>query len=348
MSITIDRESIGEYRTGSYPGVGEIIWEAGKLDIQVLGLFPNLYELDCSRNRLKTLTGLQACSQLRYLNCMGNRLVNLRGIENCVLLERLECGNNELTTLAGIDRCSGLKFLGCENNRLTDLSPLAYLRRLRTVNRSSNPLMPQTVQVDRLLDATRSTSRSSIYSDNQNVHDTHVQRTVCDSIKSLLSDPVPVFTPASIIDSGLDERAVRLLLEYCEDKTVHSVHRLTYSELLGYVWARIDRSPHRSELCRILSEQVCDAECKCFTGRFNRTLSVLVGFYEDIVIEISDNSRIGAIIIAVQKQLEARAVIDDSKPYSPVEHKRMARTQLLAAGYTESKIDAWINAIDEN
>ena len=347
MSITIDRENICEYRTGYYPGIGEIVWEAGRLSARVLANFPNLYDLHCSCNRLKTLVAVRVCSQLRFIDCTNNKLVSLRGIEGCLLLERLECGGNRLTSLTGIDRCSRLQILNCENNQLADLNPLVYLRGLRVIDRSGNPLVVQTVQVERLLENIRPTaSKSTIYSDRQNVHDTSIQRTVCDSIQRLLTDPKPNFTVECIIESELDEKAIRLILEYCEDKTVHSVHRLTYSELLAYVWARIVRSEHRSELIKILGEQVSDAECQCFTGRFNRTLSVLVGFYEDIIIEISDNSRIGAIITAIQKQLEAQAVIDDSKPYDPIEHRRLAHLQLIEAGYTEAKIKPWVEAID--
>ncbi|CAH6421612.1 Hypothetical protein MVR_LOCUS295 [uncultured virus] len=105
-----------------------------------------------------------------------------------------------------------------------------------------------------------------------------------------------------------------------------------------YVWARISRSEHKHELIKILAEQVTDAECKCVTGRFNRTLSVLVGFYPDIVIEISDSSRIGAIIISIKEQLAK---------YNPVEHRRLASERLTEAGYDETTIEPWMDAITD-
>ncbi|CAH6420513.1 Hypothetical protein MVR_LOCUS149 [uncultured virus] len=154
-----------------------------------------------------------------------------------------------------------------------------------------------------------------------------------------MTDSKPTFSIAMIVESGMDERAIRLLLEYCSDEAVHSVHLLTYLELLSYVWARIDRSEHRAELIKILGEQISDSECKCFTGRFNRTLSVLVGFYDDIVIEISDTARIGAIIIAVKERLEL---------YDPEVHQDLARIALLEAGYDAATIEPWLDAILEN
>ncbi|CAH6420546.1 Hypothetical protein MVR_LOCUS159 [uncultured virus] len=154
-----------------------------------------------------------------------------------------------------------------------------------------------------------------------------------------MTDPVPVFSVQTIIESDLSPHTISLLCEYCTDLTVHSHHLLTYAELLAYVWARVCRSEFKVELLRILEEQVTDSECKCFTGRFNRTLSVLVGFYPDIVISISDSSRIGAIIIAARDMI---------RPYDAVQHRALAHQQLLEAGYTELDIQPWLEAISEH
>ncbi|CAH6420554.1 Hypothetical protein MVR_LOCUS163 [uncultured virus] len=141
-----------------------------------------------------------------------------------------------------------------------------------------------------------------------------------------------------VVESGMDERAIRLLLEYCDDESVHSAHLLSFKELLGYVWTRICRSEHKAELIKILGEQMCDSECKCFTGRINRLVSVLAGFDSDIVIEISDSSRIGAIILAVKEKV---------KPYDPVIHHELAHKLLIEAGYVEDEIQSWIDAIND-
>ncbi|CAH6420509.1 Hypothetical protein MVR_LOCUS148 [uncultured virus] len=91
-------------------------------------------------------------------------------------------------------------------------------------------------------------------------------------------------------------------------------------------------------MIRILGQQVLDSEYKCFTGRFNRTLSVLVGFYPDIFIEISDSSRIGAIILGAKDRLE----LYDSKV-----HHELAKAALLEAGYDEADVRPWLRAISE-
>ena len=298
---------------------------------------PNLEYLYCQKNRLESLRGIENCPRLKELVCSDNRLTILAGIEVCTELLEIQCCNNSLTTLDGIQYCLQLQQIYCYGNQIESLDHIVYLRQLWSLFASANPLGIQTIQVQRFLAHINGTSIDGlIYTDDQNVHDSHIQRTVCESIRCLLTDPKPEFSIEMVLESGLGEKATRLILEFCEDKTVHSVHLLTYIELLSYVWARIDRSEHRSELRIILAEQVRGAECKCFTGRFNRTLSVLVGFYEDIMIEISDNSRIGAIIIAAGTKVGE---------HDPVAHRELARTLLLAAGYDIDIIKPWLEAI---
>ena len=196
----------------------------------------------------------------------------------------------------------------------------------------------QTVQIERLLNRINVNHNSSIYNDNQNIHDVTIQRTVCDSLQALLRDPKPMFSIEDIINSNLSKTTIESLVEYCQDNSVHSIHLITYQELLSYVWQRITKSVHQSELFKILEEQIIDSECKCFTGRFNRALSVLVGFFDDIKINISDKSRIGAIILNSKEKID---------PYDIDKHKEIAIKELIAAGYTGEEIEPWIDAIDE-
>ncbi len=88
---------------------------------------------------------------------------------------------------------------------------------------------------------------------------------------------------------------------------------------------------------KILEEQIADSECKCFTGRFNRTLSVLVGFFDDIKINISDKSRISAIILNSKEKIF---------PYDTIKHKDTATKELIEAGYVEADFKDWIEAIE--
>ncbi len=201
-----------------------------------------------------------------------------------------------------------------------------------------NPIEIPTFQIQRMLDRLRYNRNSSIYNDNQNIHDTEIQRTVCDSIQSLLKDPKNHFSIEDIINSDLNKSTIEFLVEYCQDQTIHSIHLITYIELLSLVWNRIQKSIHKSELMKILEEQIADSECKCFTGRFNRTLSVLVGFFDDIKINISDKSRISAIVLNTG---------DKINPYNPIKHREAATKELKEAGYQEIDFKDWIDAIED-
>ena len=300
--------------------------------------------LRCYRNRLETLDGIQACTQLSRLECCDNRLVTLEGIQACTQLVHLNCRNNGLTSIEPVTMLTNLTQLVCENNQIISMEPVVYLRRLHQCTYHGNPIEVRSIRFERFVEQHRYGRQSevTVYDNSQNVHDIHIQKSVCQSLVHLLSDPKPTFTTTELLDyihaSNMNDRAKELVTRYCADKCIHSIHRITYEELLGYVWNRIIRSEHTNELVKILSQQICDSENKCFTGRFNRALSTLVGFYPDIIIEISDGSRIGAIILTVR----ARII-----PYDAVIHRALALLALIEAGYDEETIEPWISAIDE-
>ncbi len=306
--------------------------------IKPLSNFVNLQLLDCVHNQITSLEGLSNCVNLRTLYCNGNQITSLEPLSNCVNLEKLYCHHNQLISLEPLSYCVNLQVLNCHINQITSLEPLIYLRRLNHIDYSDNPIEIPTVQIQRMLNRIQSNCYSSIYNDNHNIHDTEIQRTVCESVQNLLKDPKFDFNINNVINSGLNKSTIECLVEYCQDQTIHSVHLITYQELFLLVWNRIINSNHKTELMRILEEQIAESECKCFTGRFNRTLSVLVGFYDDIKINISDKSRISAIILNSK---------DKIIPYDAVIHKQSATKELMEAGYQEAEIKDWIDAIDE-
>ena len=311
--------------------------------IQITSLEPlsncvNLQEIYCCGNQIMSLDPLINCINLQILNCDDNQITSLESLSNCVNLQTLICSHNLITSLDPLSNCINLQELYCYSNQITSLAPLVYLRQLTIIYYSENPLEVQNPQVQRFLDRINTNRNSSIYHDRQNVHDTEIQRTICDSIRYLLSDPKPIFSIDDIINSDLDIKTKEAIVGYCQDETIHSVHLITFQELLSYVWNRIIKSNHQSELKKILEEQIADAECMCFTGRFNRTLSVLIGFYDDIKVNISDKSRIAAIILNCR---------DKIMPYDSLTHKEMAQRELIEAGYSVAEIGPWIDAIDD-
>ena len=57
-----------------------------------------------------------------------------------------------------------------------------------------------------------------------------------------------------------------------------------------------------------------------------------------VLCETFDNSRIGAIILAIKAELD---------PYDPVTHRKVAVRKLLEIGYTEEDIRPWLDIIDD-
>ncbi len=306
--------------------------------LEPLSKFTNLHIFYCNNNKISSLEPLSKCVNLQELSCNNNQLTSLEPLSNFVNLQEILCSQNQITSLEPLSNCVNLMTLLFRNNQITSLEPLIYLRRLSNLCYSINPIEIPTMQIQRMLDRIQSNHNSSIYYDNQNVHDIEIQRTVCDSVQSLLKDPKKNFTIEDVIGSGLNKSTIESLIEYCQDQSIHSVHLITYTELLALVWNRIINSVHKSELLKIMNEQIADSECKCFTGRFNRTLSVLVGFFDDIKINISNKSRISAIVLNCR---------DKIIPYDAVKHRELATKELIDAGYIESEYKDWIDAIDE-
>ncbi len=300
--------------------------------------FTNLRFLCCNDNQITSLEPLSNCVNLRNLYCHANQITSLEPLFNCTNIQKLSCVGNQIISLKPLSNCTNIQELYCFDNQIISLEPLIYLRRLNYICYRGNPIEFVTVQIQRMLNRIQSNINSSIYNDNQNVHDTEIQRTVCDSVQNLIRDPKIHFSIDDIIKSDLSKSTIESLIEYCQDQTIHSIHLITYQELLSYVWNRITNSDHKSELIKIMNEQIADSECKCFTGRFNRTLSVLVGFFDDIQINISDKSRISAIVLNSRHKIV---------PYDPTKHIDLAIKELIDAGYQEAEFKDWIDAIDD-
>jgi len=65
------------------------------------------------------------------------------------------------------------------------------------------------------------------------------------------------------------------LINYFKIEDIHS-----YFEVFQLVFAEIERLNYNSEILKRLEEELNESECKCFTGRFNRTVNCLNSFSE--------------------------------------------------------------------
>ena len=137
-----------------------------------------------------------------------------------------------------------------------------------------------------------------------------------------------------IINEILSEQTKRELLNYCDESTTHSVYLITYSDLLKYVWTRIVNHADKDEILKVLNQEISDGLCMCWTGRMTRLLNVLVGFYPDIEIQISDSEQITNIITSLRNTFEG------------VELKEVVKREVEERQYSNEIIQEWIGYLE--
>ena len=76
-------------------------------------------EINCQKNNIRNLTGIEYFRVLKNLNCSENQLTSLDVSQN-TMLGNLHCSDNQLTSL-DISRNMKLTWLNCHNNQLTSL-----------------------------------------------------------------------------------------------------------------------------------------------------------------------------------------------------------------------------------
>jgi len=124
-----------------------------------------------------------------------------------------------------------------------------------------------------------------------------------------------------------------LIINYCEDKSVHTILNVTFEEVLLSVWCKIRNNINKHEIIKILNIEILDSECKCFTGRLTRLVNCLSGFDDNISISISDNEQMSNISkILFNKH---RDNIED--------YQRELRKEFEERGYSEEDINMWIS-----
>ena len=316
----------------------------------------NIISLDCSNNYLTSLPeSIGNLTNLQDIDCGVNQLTTLpEWIGNLTQLRGLHCYSNQLTSLPeSIGNLTQLRLISCSSNQLRTLPvQLIECRRLLHLLIRENPIEMIPAPLQRMIDRMRDHHmRAGFYGDGQNVHSSAVQASVKQSIYNLLNDQ----TLSEISDDQLRELIVGLppdllsdetksaLVEYMASSEEHSTLGITFSDLLKKVIGRVEKSEGevRKDLYQRMNEEMADSECKCFTGRLSRLVNVLVGFFDDIRIEISGAEQISVVIALVK----ARHWIGDEDEVTP-EAKAEIQTELETRGYEPSVIEEWLMALE--
>ena len=313
-------------------------------EIKAIDNLVNLQELNLQNNQITEIKGIDNLVNLQKLNVQVNQITEIKGIDNLVNLQELLLSYNKITEIKGIDNLVNLRELYLENNQITELPlNLCNLFNLFNIYRicyNNNPIEYIPLPVQRWLDRidNRITSNNMVYNDKQNIHNRNIQNSFKNSLNNIFKDKqildLVIIKQQILENSILTEQTKREIINYCDDSMEHTSFLITYSDLLIYVWSRIIASPNADEILSVLNQEISDGLCMCFTGRLTRLLNTLVGFYDDIELQISDSEQITNIIMGLKNKFP-----------SGEELKDVVKKELLERQYSESIINEWFDYI---
>jgi hypothetical protein len=182
-------------------------------------------------------------------------------------------------------------------------------------------------------------TRQGVYSDTQSVHNHSIQEGVKSSIHYIISiKPMDGIIEKLLTNEILTEKTKRLLMEYINDKEVHSVANVTFEEVFNSAFTAMLAHPNSAELLKIMNDEMTDAECKCFTGRLSRLVNCLNGFDDRVIIHISDSEQIGNIIAVIKEKM--------GDGYTVEKHIAAVKNELKERGYSKEIIEEWSSYIE--
>ena len=224
------------------------------------------------------------------------------------------------------------------DNQITNIPlQLFHLTNLIEFHYIGNPLGYIPENIERWLNRFyfRLTKNNNIYNDHQNIHNTNIQKSFRNSLSNIIKDLLNIeFIKEDLINNKiLNQQSKREIFNYFEDNTLHSIYLISYQELFQYVYSRIYKHQNKNDILQILNQEIKDGLCMCFTGRLTRLLNVLVGYYDDIEIQISDNEQITNIILNLRKK------------YKGNELKEFIIKELTDRDYNNDIINEWISYI---
>ena len=244
---------------------------------------------------------------------------------------------NKLTSIPlEIGQLKNLRELYLYRNQLTSIPPeLGQLINLRYLELNFNPVdyLPPTVQ--RILD--RQKQGQKIYQDNQSIHNSGIQQSFRKSVNRLLYKKPELSlekTLEEIVSSELSDECKSSLVDYSSREYIHGELNITFGDLLIAVWDRIRKHKNKKNILPILSQEMSDALCMCFTGRITRLVNTLSGFVPDVSIHISDNEQISNLVIVTK---------DKIVPYNSDKHKSLLSKEMKERGYSQDIINEWMS-----
>lgn len=249
-------------------------------------------------------------------------------------LRKIYFSNNIISALPEeIKYLINLEILYVNDNELSSLPiEITNCRRLTYVNFHNNPIEHVDIRITRFIERMNNYNNHGLFGDAQNVHSSSIQQTTNKSINNLMKDIITISKEDLIKELVLlNPKCLSQIIEYLEIQDIHSILLINFEDLFIRVFQRIILSEHKTELLARLDDEMTESMCMCFTGRLTRLVNVLVGFFEDIEINISNSERISAIILSV---LNGEEMTD--------ELREICITKLKEADIEESEIEKWL------
>jgi hypothetical protein len=143
-----------------------------------------------------------------------------------------------------------------------------------------------------------------------------------------------------LVDAMCVSNDVRSLLKsYASCTYIHSILNLTFAEVLGPMLDYINKHPSKTELVKILAEEMVAAKGKCFQGRLSRLISVISGYHPGVSINISPNEQICNVVIMLKRQ-HTNISLD--------EFIKIFVLALKERDYADNVIDEWTKYVVDN
>jgi len=312
--------------------------ELTSLPETIFNSLTSLQELSLSYNKLTSLpeTIFNSLTSLQVLYLSGNELTSLPEtiFNSLTSLQVLWLSNNKLTSLPEtiFNSLTSLQKLWLYDNELTSLpSSILNCRRLIEFHFGGNEIIPD-IRFQRFIERMQNYKNHGIFNDSQNIHASSIQTSTKTSVNSLFKDTYDASKDVIVKEViSWELSCIPNLLFYLDDKEVHSTLLVSFYDVFVKVFGRIIIHPNKMDIIKRLNEEMEESECKCFTGRLTRLVNCLVGFYDDIVISISNSERISTIILSV---LNGEEMND--------ELKKICVEKLKAIDVSDEEIEKWL------
>ena len=304
-----------------------------------IGQLVNLQGLYLSSNNLTSVPPeIGQLVNLQLLHLSYNHFTSIPSeLGQLVNLQVLYLHTNQLTSIpTELGQLVNLQELDLSDNKLTSIPPeLGQLRNIKGFYIYNNRIEYLPPPIQRLLN--RQKYGQHIYQDKQSIHNSGIQKSFRESVNRLLSKRPELSlekTLEEIVSSELSDNCKSSLVEYSSFKDIHGELNITFGELLIAVWDRIRGHKNKQDILPILSQEMSDALCMCFTGRITRLVNTLSGFVSDVSIHISDNEQISNLVLLTKEKVI---------PYNVDFHKALFQKEMEERGYSIDIINEWIS-----